>query len=94
MHFTDIQVKLKYFGIHMKIIFLLILYQILTICNILILSRRKYQQRVPCELLSGLANALNDTIFEIVKGLMEIQHVTEKHLFQQRLQLVNKHSSK
>ncbi|GFG31371.1 hypothetical protein Cfor_09245 [Coptotermes formosanus] len=53
----------------------------------------KYQQRVPCELLSGLANALlNDTIFEIVKGLMEIQHVTEKHLFQQRLQLINKHS--
>lgn len=53
----------------------------------------KYQQRVPCELLSGLANALlNDTVFEIVKGLMEIQHVTEKHLFQQRLQLINKHS--
>ncbi|KAJ9591087.1 hypothetical protein L9F63_002368, partial [Diploptera punctata] len=53
----------------------------------------KYQQRIPCELLSGLANALlNDTIFEIVKGLMEIQHVTEKHLFQQRLQLINKHS--
>lgn len=53
----------------------------------------KYQQRIPCELLSGLANALlNDTIYEIVKGLMEIQHVTEKHLFQQRLQIINKHS--
>ncbi|XP_066991834.1 gonadal protein gdl [Anabrus simplex] len=52
----------------------------------------KYQQRVPCELLSGLANCLlNDTVFEIVKGLMEIQHVTEKHLFQQRLQIINKH---
>jgi DiGeorge syndrome critical region 6 (DGCR6) protein. len=63
--------------------------------NILIFCLRKYQQRVPCELLSGLANALlNDTVFEIVKGLMEIQHVTEKHLFQQRLQLINKHSSK
>ncbi|XP_033224960.1 gonadal protein gdl [Belonocnema kinseyi] len=50
----------------------------------------KYQQRLPYELLSGLANSLlNDTIFEIVKGLMEIQHVTEKHLFQQRLQLLN-----
>ncbi|KAG8237206.1 hypothetical protein J437_LFUL016043 [Ladona fulva] len=51
----------------------------------------KYQQRVPCELLSGLANSLlNDTVFEIVKGLMDIQHVTEKHLFQQRLQIINK----
>lgn len=50
----------------------------------------KYQMRLPYELLSGLANSLlNDTIFEIVKGLMEIQHVTEKHLFQQRLQLLN-----
>lgn len=53
----------------------------------------KYQMRVPIELLSGLANCLlNDTIFEIVKGLMEIQHVTEKHLFQQRLQVINKHT--
>lgn len=52
----------------------------------------KYQMRVPIELLSGLANCLlNTTIFEIVKGLMEIQHVTEKHLFQQRLQIINKH---
>ncbi|XP_014221072.1 gonadal protein gdl [Trichogramma pretiosum] len=50
----------------------------------------KYQMRLPYELLSGLANnLLNDTIFEIVKGLMEIQHVTEKHLFQQRLQLIS-----
>lgn len=50
----------------------------------------KYQMRLPLELLSELANCLlNDTIFEIVKGLMEIQHVTEKHLFQQRLQLIN-----
>lgn len=48
--------------------------------------------RVPYELLSSLANCLlNETIFEIVKGLMEIQHVTEKHLYQQRLELKNKH---
>ncbi|XP_045764690.1 gonadal protein gdl [Maniola jurtina] len=53
----------------------------------------KYQMRVPIELLSGLANCLlNDTVFEIVKGLMEIQHVTEKHLFQQRLQIINNHA--
>lgn len=52
----------------------------------------KYQMRVPYELLSSLANCLlNETIFEIVKGLMEIQHVTEKHLYQQRLELKNKH---
>lgn len=50
----------------------------------------QYQMRVPIELLSGLANSLlNDTIFEIVKGLMEIQHVTEKHIFQQRLKIMN-----
>lgn len=52
----------------------------------------KYQMRLPYELLSGLANSLsNETVFEIVKGLMEIQHVTEKHLFQQRLKLLNQH---
>lgn len=51
--------------------------------------------RVPSELLSGLANSLlNETVFEIVKGLMEIQHVTEKHLFQQRQQILNKHTCK
>ncbi|CAH0627024.1 unnamed protein product [Chrysodeixis includens] len=53
----------------------------------------KYQMRVPIELLSGLANCLlNETVFEIVKGLMEIQHVTEKHLFQQRQQIQSKHT--
>ncbi|KAK9712756.1 DiGeorge syndrome critical region 6 (DGCR6) protein [Popillia japonica] len=51
----------------------------------------KYQMRIPYELLSSLANCLlNDTIFEIAKGLMEIQHVTEQHLFQQRRQFLNK----
>lgn len=50
----------------------------------------KYQMRLPYELLSSLANCLlNETVFEIVKGLLEIQHVTEQHLFQQRLQFIN-----
>ncbi|KAJ3633773.1 hypothetical protein MTP99_010698 [Tenebrio molitor] len=50
----------------------------------------KYQMRLPYELLSSLANCLlNDTVFEIVKGLLEIQHVTEQHLYQQRLQFLN-----
>lgn len=51
--------------------------------------------RLPYELLSSLANCLlNETIFEIVKGLLEIQHVTEQHLFQQRLQFINSKKSK
>ena len=53
---------------------------------------RQFQQRMPYELLSGLANCLlNDTIFEIVEGLTEIQQVTEKQLLHQRLQLLHKH---
>lgn len=53
---------------------------------------RQYQQRVPYELLSGLANCLlNETIFKIVEGLTEIQQVTEKQLLQGRLQLLQKH---
>ena len=50
---------------------------------------------MPYELLSGLANCLlNETIFKIVEGLTEIQQVTEKHLLQQRLQLLHKHRGK
>lgn len=57
-------------------------------------SRRTYQMRIPYELLTGLANSLvNDTIFEIVKRLMEIQHVTENHLMQLRNQEENQHQS-
>ena len=48
----------------------------------------KYQMRIPYELLTLLANTLlNETLYEIVKGLMEIQHVTEKHLQQLRDQV-------
>lgn len=43
--------------------------------------------RIAYDLLISLANALlNDTIFEIVKRLIEIQHVTENHLFELRRQ--------
>lgn len=59
------------------------------------MSNRSYQMRIPYELLTGLANSLaNDTIFEIVKRLMEIQHVTENHLQQLRKQVENEHESK
>ncbi|KAJ6647902.1 Gonadal protein gdl [Pseudolycoriella hygida] len=54
-----------------------------------------FQMRIPYELLTALANSLvNDTIFEIVKRLMEIQHVTENHLQQLRKQVENEHQSK
>lgn len=53
----------------------------------------KYQQRLPNELLCGLAESLLDnTVFGIVDNLMDIQHVTEKQLFQQRLHFTNKHT--
>ncbi|CAH1388638.1 unnamed protein product [Nezara viridula] len=49
----------------------------------------KYQQRIPNELLCALAESLLDnTVFSIVNTLMDIQHVTEKHLFHERLQLI------
>lgn len=48
--------------------------------------------RIPYDLLTHLANALiNDTIFEIVKRLIEIQHVTEQHLFDLRRQSESEH---
>lgn len=56
---------------------------------------RSCQMRIPYELLTALANSLvNDTIFEIVKRLMEIQHVNEKHLMQVREQVETEHRGK
>ncbi|XP_024084368.1 gonadal protein gdl isoform X2 [Cimex lectularius] len=49
---------------------------------------RKIQQRIPNELLCALAESLLDnTVFRIVNTLMDIQHVTEKQIFHQRLQV-------
>ncbi|VVC41869.1 Hypothetical protein CINCED_3A004552 [Cinara cedri] len=54
---------------------------------------RKYQQRIPNELLCELAECLLDeTLYSIVKELADIQHVTEKQMFQKRLEMINKHS--
>ncbi|CAG2179169.1 unnamed protein product, partial [Oppiella nova] len=48
-----------------------------------------YQQRMPYELLSNLANCLLDTsIGQIVSGLKDIQHITEKTLFERRMRAV------
>lgn len=50
------------------------------------------QQRLSYTTLSELALALLDgTVFEIVQGLLEIQHLTEKNLYSQRRQLHSEH---
>ncbi|KAF5920539.1 hypothetical protein HPG69_012643 [Diceros bicornis minor] len=60
-------------------------------------QERHYQllsalQSLVKELPSDLALALLDgTVFEIVQGLLEIQHLTEKSLYNQRLRLQNEH---
>ncbi|NXM70031.1 DGCR6 protein, partial [Serilophus lunatus] len=52
------------------------------------------QQRLSYTTLSELALALLDgTVFEIVQGLLEIQHLTEKNLYSQRRQLHSERSS-
>lgn len=54
--------------------------------------RSSFQQRLSYTTLSDLALALLDgTVFEIVQGLLEIQHLTEKSLYNQRLRLQNEH---
>ncbi|EEC15805.1 Gonadal protein gdl, putative, partial [Ixodes scapularis] len=46
---------------------------------------QSYQQRLPYELLSSLANSLLDgTVYEIVRGLKDIQLMDEKSLFETR----------
>ena len=51
-----------------------------------------FQQRIPYVLLSELAASLaQGQILEIVNMLTEVQQATEKHLFQQRLQVRNTH---
>ena len=58
-------------------------------------NSRKFQQRLPYDLLSSLASALLDgTVFEIVRSLQEVQHLEEKHLSAQRMKLVNDHKGK
>ncbi|XP_032991679.1 protein DGCR6-like [Lacerta agilis] len=50
------------------------------------------QQRLSHTILSDLALALIDgTVFEIVQGLLDIQHLMERNLYNQRLKLHNEH---
>lgn len=49
-----------------------------------------YQQRLPNELLSNLANSLLDkTVFDIVKGLKDIQAMTENNLLETRMKYIS-----
>ncbi|XP_015683980.1 protein DGCR6 [Protobothrops mucrosquamatus] len=50
------------------------------------------QQRLSYTILSDLSLALLDgTVFEIVQGLLDIQHLTERNLYNQRLKLQMEH---
>jgi len=52
----------------------------------------KYQQRLPYDLLSSLANVLLDgTVFEIVASLREVQQLEERNLSNKRIKLINEH---
>ncbi|XP_036383152.1 protein DGCR6 isoform X1 [Megalops cyprinoides] len=51
-----------------------------------------FQQRLSYTTLSDLALALIDgTVYEIVQGLLDIQHLTEKNLYNQRQKLHSEH---
>ena len=51
-----------------------------------------FQQRLSYNTLSDLALALIDgTVYEIVQGLLDIQHLTERNLYNQRQKLHGEH---
>ncbi|XP_062855656.1 protein DGCR6 [Trichomycterus rosablanca] len=51
-----------------------------------------FQQRLAYTTLSDLAQTLIDgTVYEIVQGLLDIQHLTEKNLYNQRQKLHSEH---
>lgn len=54
-----------------------------------------FQQRLSYSTLGDLALALIDgTVYEIVQGLLDIQHLTEKNLYNQRQKLHCEHQGK
>lgn len=54
-----------------------------------------FQQRLSYNTLGDLALALIDgTVYEIVQGLLDIQHLTEKNLYNQRQKLHCEHQGK
>lgn len=63
---------------------------LITACFFSVVS--SFQQRLSYNTLSDLALALIDgTVYEIVQGLLDIQHLTEKNLYNQRQKLHSEH---
>ncbi|XP_061762820.1 protein DGCR6 isoform X2 [Nerophis ophidion] len=57
-------------------------------------DERSFQQRLSYNTLGDLALALIDgTVYEIVQGLLDIQHLTEKNLYNQRQKLHCEHQA-
>uniref|UniRef100_A0A2K5D810 Uncharacterized protein n=1 Tax=Aotus nancymaae TaxID=37293 RepID=A0A2K5D810_AOTNA len=66
-------------------------YQLLSALQSLVKDLPRYQ-RLSYTTLSDLALALLDsTMFEIAQGLLEIQHLTKKSLYNRHLRLQNEH---
>nr|XP_028566157.1 uncharacterized protein LOC114586651 isoform X2 [Podarcis muralis] len=60
--------------------------------ELFMLLKSSSQQRLSYTILNDLAMALIDgTVFEIVQGLLDIQHLMERNLYNQRLKLHNEH---
>ncbi|ESO87096.1 hypothetical protein LOTGIDRAFT_210470 [Lottia gigantea] len=54
----------------------------------------KFQQRLPYDLLSSLADSLIDsTVFDIVHSLEEVQHLEEKAMCSSRSRMVSEHKA-
>uniref|UniRef100_A0A8D9AF70 Gonadal protein gdl n=1 Tax=Cacopsylla melanoneura TaxID=428564 RepID=A0A8D9AF70_9HEMI len=55
----------------------------------------KYQDQITVDMLQTLSSLLlGDTVFRIVQHLMDIQHVTEQHLYEKRNALLKTHELK
>ncbi|KAL1456559.1 hypothetical protein WDU94_001280 [Cyamophila willieti] len=55
----------------------------------------KFQDKITVDMLQTLSSLLlGDTVFRIVQHLMDIQHVTEQHLYEKRNALLKTHELK
>ena len=56
---------------------------------------RTYKRKFTYDVLSGIATCLIDgTVFEIVKGLEDIQQLSERNLLNKRMKIVNSQKGK
>lgn len=59
------------------------------------LNFRTYKKKFTYDILSGIATCLLDgTVFEIVKGLEDIQQLSERNLLNKRMKIVNSQKGK